>query len=106
MSDNLYSEEEVARLIRRAVELESERDNKGGIDKSSGLSMEDLEKIAADSGIDPELMRRAADELRQGSSSVNLDETTSITDSEILAEHWIKGQVDNQILDNLIVEMN
>jgi len=106
MSDHLYSEEEVAKLIRRAVELESERDNKGGIDKSSGLSMEDLEKIAADSGIDPELMRRAADELRQGSSSVNLDETTSITDSEILAEHWIKGQVDNQILDNLIVEMN
>jgi len=106
MSDNLYSEEEVARLIRRAVELEAERNDKRGLNDSSGLSMQDLEKIAAESGIDPELMRRAADELHQGSASGTLDETTVVKDTDILAEHWIKAKVNNRLLDDLILELN
>ena len=106
MSDHLYSEEEVARLIRRAVELEAERGNRKGVDESQGLSMHDLEKIAADAGIDPELMRRAADELHHNSTSSRLDETTVVKDTDILAEHWIKATVNSRILDDLILELN
>ena len=106
MSKRVYSEQEVATLIRRAVELEAERSGEGQPGVNEGLTIQDLEKIAADSGIDPELMRRAANELHQGSTSDSLDETTVIKDSDILAEHWIKAKVSSRVLDNLILELN
>jgi len=106
MSNRVYSEEEVALLIRRAVELESERTKEGGTGDQKGLTMQDLEKIAAESGIDPDLMRRAADELHQGSASGTMDETTVVKDTDILAEHWIKAKVNSRLLDDLILELN
>jgi hypothetical protein len=106
MSDRVYSEEEVALLIRRAVELESERTKRGGKGDQKGLTMQDLEKIAADSGIDPELMRLAADDLHQNYTSSSLDETTVVKDSDILAEHWIKANINSRVLDDLILELN
>ncbi|WP_340104730.1 hypothetical protein [Rhodohalobacter sp. 8-1] len=111
MSDHLYSEEEVARLIRRAVELESERTEQGSTSDKAGLTIQDLEKIAADSGIDPELMRRAAEELKEKNTSPNsqadnIEDNTTISKSEIVAEHWIKATADERMLDNLILELN
>lgn len=111
MSDHLYSEEEVARLIRRAVELETERRKQGETGDKAGLTIQDLEKIAADSGIDPELMRRAAEELQEKNTSPNIrtddiEDNTTITKSEIVAEHWIPATADERMLDNLILELN
>lgn len=106
MSNRVYSEEEVALLIRRAVELESERTIEGGTGDQKGLTMEDLEKIAADSGIDPELMHRAADELHHKISPRDIEDTTTINKTEIVAEHWVKGHVTSRILDNLVIELN
>src|SRR6056297_3253368 len=108
MSDKIYSEQEVASLIRRAVELESERARSGQSGSKEGLTIQDLEKIAADAGIDPELMREAADELRYDMrpKDLDLEDTTTVNDKEIVAEHWIKGDVTSQILDNLIIELN
>ncbi|NBC64877.1 MAG: hypothetical protein GVY07_04315 [Bacteroidetes bacterium] len=106
MSDRIYSEEEVARLIRRAVELESERTTSGGGGSEQGLTMNDLEKIAADSGIDPELMRKAAEELEDTNRIEDVEETTKVNKSEIVAEHWIKADVNSRILDDLILELN
>ena len=106
MSNRVYSEEEVALLIRRAVELESERTKEGGKRDQKGLTMQDLEKIAADSGIDPELMHRAADELQHNVSPRDIEDTTTINRTEIVAEHWIKGDVTSRILDNLVIELN
>jgi len=106
MSNRVYSEEEVALLIRRAVELESERTKEGGTGDQKGLTMEDLEKIAADSGIDPELMHKAAEELDTPDALPNLEESTKVNKSEIVAEHWIKIPVNGQIYDDLITELN
>jgi len=106
MPKRVYSEQEVAGLIRRAVELEAERSKQGGSEDQRGLTMQDLEKIAADSGIDPELMRRAADELQHNMSPQDIEDTTTVNRTEIVAEHWIKGDVTSRILDNLIIELN
>jgi len=106
MSDRIYSEEEVALLIRRAVELEAERSRSGSNGDQQGLTMQDLEKIAADSGIDPELMRHAADELQNDVSPRDIEDTTTVNKTEIVAEHWINGEVTPRILDNLITELN
>jgi hypothetical protein len=106
MSKRVYSEQEVARLIRRAVELETERTKSGGAGSEEGLTIQDLEKIAAESGIDPELMHKAAEELDNPSASQNIEDITKINKSEIVAEHWIKADVNSHILENLIIELN
>ncbi|MGM0459708.1 MAG: hypothetical protein ACQERO_10215 [Bacteroidota bacterium] len=106
MSKKVYSEEEVVRLIRRAVELESERTKSGRSGSDKGLTIHDLEKIAADSGIDPELMHKAAEELDNPPGTSDFEETTKVNKSEILAEHWIKADVNSRILDDLIIELN
>ena len=108
MSDKIYSEREVASLIRRAVELESKRGRSGQSGTREGLTIYDLEKIAADAGIDPELMRQAADELRYDTrpKDIDIEDTTTVNDKEIVAEHWVKGELTPQILDNLIIELN
>jgi len=108
MSDKIYSEQEVASLIRRAVELESERGRTGQSGTREGLTIHDLEKIAADAGIDPELMREAAEELRYNMrpKDIDIEDTTTVNDKEIVAEHWVKGELTPQILDNLIIELN
>lgn len=106
MSNRIYSEEEVAKLIRRAVELESKRSDSGQSGSGKGLTIHDLEKIAADAGIDPELMHRAAEEFENSNLSHQIEETTKVTKSEIVAEHWIKGKLTPQIMDDLVIELN
>ena len=106
MSKRMYSEEEVAKLIRRAVELDSNRSGSSQSGDRTGLTMQDLEKIAADAGIDPELMHRAADELDRDDTLADLKESTRVNRSEIVAEHWIKGKLTPQIMDDLVIELN
>lgn len=106
MSKRIYSEDEVAKLIRRAVELESERTTTGRSESGNGLTLQDLEKIAADSGIDPELMHKAASELENPNHTEEIEETTKVNKAEIVAEHWIKANVNSRILDDLILELN
>jgi len=56
-----YDDQESARIIKRALEIQqTERPGEG---TASGLSLTELEGIARESGIDPELVRRAAHEL-------------------------------------------
>jgi len=106
MSNRVYSEEEVAKLIRRAVELESSHSGSAQNSDQKGLTMQDLEKIAADAGIDPELMHRAAEELERKDTLDDLKDTTRVTRQEIVAEHWIDGKLNQQIMDDLVIELN
>ncbi|MEK9509892.1 hypothetical protein WI460_16955 [Gemmatimonadota bacterium Y43] len=55
-----YGEEEVSRLLKRATELQRAQPTSP---EPSGLTLEELEEIALEAGIDPALLRRAADEL-------------------------------------------
>lgn len=106
MAERVYTEKEVAHLIRRAVEMDSKRPSEHSGDRSKGLTISDLEKIAADSGIDPELMLRAADELDQAGDMDEVRESTRVNRSEIVSEHWIKGELTNEIIDDLMIELN
>lgn len=65
----MYSDSEVALVIKRATELqasEAQRSDAG----ATGLSLGELEQIAREAGIDPSLVRRAAQEIdtRQSTS--------------------------------------
>jgi hypothetical protein len=55
----IYGDKEVGRLLERATELQQGNAPAG----SSGLTLAELEQIAAEAGIDPRYLRRAAQEL-------------------------------------------
>lgn len=57
----LYDEKEVGKLLERATELQREDPVRAAA--SGGLSLAELEEIAAEAGIDPRLLRRAAAEM-------------------------------------------
>lgn len=59
--DRRYSDKEVEALLARAVELS--RPTEGSAPRQSGTSLSELERIAAEAGLSPEALRRAAAEL-------------------------------------------
>lgn len=58
-SGRQYSEAEIAQLLRRATELQNLDEGSRG----AGLSLEDVEQIALETGIDPTYVRAAAADL-------------------------------------------
>lgn len=61
MSDRRFTDKEVALILRRASELEDSR-GEGSV-PGRGLSLTDLQEIAAEAGINPDLIGRAVAEL-------------------------------------------
>jgi hypothetical protein len=59
-----YSEKEVTRLLKRATELQRALPVASA---SKGLTLSELEEVAAEAGLDPALLRQAAAELDVGS---------------------------------------
>ncbi|AXI99546.1 hypothetical protein CYPRO_0259 [Cyclonatronum proteinivorum] len=109
MSDRLFSEEEVAKVIRRAAELEAARSRNAKGSSNAGLSVKELEEIASASGLDPELVRQAATELDSSESTPHTasPEGKAIIDgNEIYAESWIDANAEPALIDLLITELN
>jgi hypothetical protein len=60
----LYDEREVGKILERATELQRQEPARAA--EGGGLSLEELEEIALEAGIDTRLLRRAAVELDTG----------------------------------------
>jgi hypothetical protein len=60
VSPKRYTEEEVTALLQRAAELQVQSPG------SRAMTLEEVEKVAAEVGLDAALIRRAANELRHG----------------------------------------
>jgi hypothetical protein len=60
MAEKIYDKDEVARIIRRAAELEADRSLEREVKEKSGPTLDEICNVASDSGIDPELIRAAA----------------------------------------------
>ena len=58
--DRIYSEEEIGRVLKRAAEIQGKQPRTSGY----GLSLAEIQELAADSGIDPELVTAAVSELK------------------------------------------
>ena len=56
-----YTDREVRVILKSAVELQQRRDH--GADVSGGMSLAQLEQVAVEAGVDPELVLRAAAQL-------------------------------------------
>ncbi len=113
MSEQIYSEEEITKILRRAIELEAERSSSGRTGSRKGLTVSELEEIAAESGIDPGLIQQAAHEINPGheyrkSSGIKTDDTqgAELRGETVFSERWIDAQVDQSIMKEVITELN
>jgi hypothetical protein len=108
MSKRIYTQQEVATIIRRAVELEAERSVKREKNSREGLSISELEQIAAESGIDPELVHEAVNDLsnRRPEADELKKEKASVKRDEIVSERWLNIELQSRILDDMVTELN
>ncbi len=87
MAEHTFSEREIAQIIERAVERQAEavRDV-----KEVGLTMEELERLGRDVGIDPRHLRAAAAEVAAGGAGGG---GTSQTNTHVVVERWLEGRL-------------
>ena len=115
----IYSEEEVTRLIRRAIELEAGRSVAEDDSSGAGLTITEIEQVAAEAGIDPELIQKAANELNSvineadPSNALNTKSIDNrgkghpeIRSNEIYCERWVDAQPGRETLNSLVTELN
>ena len=105
MAKRIYSEEEVEKLIRRAVQLEAEKSS-GSRSSGKGLTIQELEEIASETGINPKSIQQAADELETGPLTSDKPESTTVSRNEIVCEQWVDAIPSDQVIDDLITELN
>jgi len=63
----VYSEQEIGAILKRTAELSKQVERSGSGD--AGLSLDEIQALAADAGLDPNLVARAAAELSVPSGS-------------------------------------
>jgi hypothetical protein len=99
-----YNEEEVGRLLERATEIQ--RREGLAADTTGGLTLRELEEIAAEAGIDPHLLRRVASELDTGGQRhpTALDRIMGAAPT-ILYERRVPGQLSPAGLEAIVVEI-
>ena len=84
---NTYTEREVAQIIERAVVRQEEARRRQG---AAGLSLQEIEKLGEDVGIDPEHLRAAAAEIDAGAA----DHESHTTTTHNHVERWTSGPLD------------
>jgi hypothetical protein len=63
----VWSEQELGEIVQRAAELQEQSTDRG-LGYTPGVTLQQLERIAQEVGVEPEFLRRALDERRQGVS--------------------------------------
>lgn len=98
-----YTEREVALVIKRAAELQS-RAAEQGASESEGLSLAELEQVAREAGIDPALIREAAENL---DTRHNADPPSPFlgAPSVISIERTIRGEVSADEYEAIVQEL-
>lgn len=95
-----YDEEEVSRLLKRASELQRSEPT---YRDPSGLTLPELEEIAAEAGLDVQLLRQAATELdRQPVGEPGLAEALAGAPTRVLLERTLPFEVPDSAFGPLV----
>jgi len=94
-----YTEEEVGLLLRRATEMQRAEPTSL---EPAGLTLAELEEIAAEAGIDPGLLRRAANELDVLQPIPSMGSRLAGAPVAIDIERVINGEVTRERLEELV----
>jgi len=97
-----YGDKEVGLILKRAAELQSQGPASAA---GGGLSLRDLEEIAAEAGIDPGSLRRAAAELDSGKAAMHDEATARFLGGPptIRYERTLNGEISAESLEQLVV---
>lgn len=96
----LYDEKEVGKLLKRATELQREEGSRalpGG-----GMSLAELEDIAAEAGIDPRYLRRAASEMTSGTMEREGWERVLGERLMLVQEATVPGELDQEGFERVV----
>ncbi|MCC5905080.1 MAG: hypothetical protein JJU13_02620 [Balneolaceae bacterium] len=94
-----YNEKEITEIFKLAL---NRQESKEGTDEP-GLTLEEIQKIGRETGMNPEELRRAADQVRL---STEMRGSRMITDSsEVQAERWISGRTDDNGIENVFAAL-
>ena len=104
MSERIYSKKEIKQLIKKAAELESERSVSDKENWVNGLTIDELKNVAAETGLDPELIKRAASEMDV--LPENQAKKVRVNRDEIASEVWLDHEPDKETIDMLVTELN
>ena len=100
MPHRTYSEREVADLIERAVERQQEARR---ADTGETLSLAEIERIAAEAGIDPTFLREAADEMDAVGKTLKRESGT--TKTTVFVERWIDAPLTPEAWEDAVIEL-
>jgi len=101
--DRSYDDRQVAKILRRATELQSRGPEVPG--KTSGFSLADLEEIALEAGIDPTNIRRAAEDLESGQLGASDWSIVFGAPLTLRVERDVQGEMSDFMFDEFLVEI-
>ena len=102
LAERTYTEQEITALLERATELQLQLARQ---DKDRpGLTITELEAVAAEAGIEPALLRQAAAELNEPGRSI-FESSTGMTATHVLVERWIPGTLTPELWEDVVVEL-
>lgn len=103
MTNRSYTEEEIAAMLERAAELQTQQSRNSSL--RSSLSFSELEEIAAEAGIDPANLRQAAEEL-DSPGKVLLDKSSGTNATHIFVERTISGPLSLDAWEDVVAELS
>ena len=96
-----FGDREVGLILKRATELQDTASEPSG----AGLTLKELEEIAAEAGIDPTHLRRAAAEVQAGGPSSGLATAFLGASPTVSLERMIPGEVSERGFELLVPEI-
>jgi hypothetical protein len=98
-----YGEDEIGELLRRATELQ--RDEASPNLPSGGLSLQEIEEIAGEVGIDPRYLRQAARELDTVVDTGGIGSTLAGAPVMLVLERTLEGELAEEGFERLLIEI-
>ncbi len=95
----VYGDKEIGRILKRATELQ---DQEPSAPSSSGLTLQELEEVAIEAGIDPRFLQRAALEL--GTSQTDPEFWAKVVGDELmlLRETTVPGELTDDGFERVV----
>ena len=100
-SPRRYGDREIGLILKRATELQDTAPEPSG----AGPSLEELEEIALEAGIDPVHLRRAAAEMESGAPASGLASAFLGTPPTISLERIVRGEITAEVFEILLPEI-
>ncbi len=99
-----YSDKEIRRLLRQAAHLqEREAEHEHG-EEGGGMTLAELQEVAAEAGIHPRYLQRAAARIDQAGES-GLAAALAGTPLTIIVERTVSGQLASEGFEHAVLEI-